>query len=112
MELFSDDWSVCPDDVNNYLIIPAMAQRHRVEALRKTIASLDARVKNETHRLGVIGHKESLTHTRHTSYKHEASDRKKKKEEKTGESIVSINVNEPMKKEIQISVGKWSLPDK
>lgn len=107
MELFSDAQSktnnpVHLSDVNSSLIIQAETKRHRVEALRKTIASLDARVKNEIVRLGITGHKEVLTQTRPTGDKHKATYRKKKKKE-----CVSINGNVPMKKEIKISVGKW-----
>lgn len=115
MELFSDARSKTNNpvhlvDVNSSLIIQAEAQRHRVEALRKTIASLDARVKNETVRLGITGHKEVLTYTRPTDDKHESADRKNNKK-----VSVSINGNVPMKKERKISVGKWltwSLTDK
>lgn len=98
-------------DVNSSLINLAKAQRHRVEALRKMITSLDTRVKDETVRLGITGHKESLTHTRPTGDKHEATDRKSK----TKKESVFINGNVPMKKEIKISLGKlltWPLTDK
>ncbi|KAK3514627.1 hypothetical protein QTP70_021536, partial [Hemibagrus guttatus] len=105
MELFSDAWSkknnpVCLVNLNRSLIIPAKTQRYRVEALRKTIASLDARVDNETVRLGIDGHKESLTHTRPTGQ--ETADRKKNKLKES----VSINKNVPMNEERKISVDK------
>lgn len=106
MELFSDAQAknnnpVRLVNVNRSFIIPAEAQRYRVEALKKTIASLDARVDDETVRLGIDGHKEFLTHTSPSG--HETADRKKKKFKES----VSINRNVPIKKEIKISVGKW-----
>lgn len=116
MEPFSDAQSktnnpVCLVDVNSSLIVPAKAQRYRVEALRKTIASLDARVNYETVRLGITGPKESLTRTKPTGDKHE--DRKKRKKKKKNESLfINENVS---KKEIKISEGKlltWSMTDK
>lgn len=90
---------VCLVDVNSSFISSAEAQRHRLGALKKTIASLDARVKNETIRLGIAGHKESLTHTSPTRDKHE-------KQTKIKDSV-SMNENVPMKKETKISEGKW-----
>lgn len=113
MKLCSDDQSENKNpvrlvDVDSALVILAGAQRHRIEALIKTITSLDARVRNETFRLGITGHKESLTYTKPTGDKH-AADRKEKKES------VSNNKNVHMKKEIKTNVGKWlacSLTDK
>lgn len=95
-------------DVDSALVILAGAQRHRIEALIETITSLDARVKDETFRLGITGHKGSLTYTKPTGDKH-AADRKEKKE------FVSNNKSVHMKKEIKTNVGKWftcSLTDK
>lgn len=107
MELFSDassktNYPVHPDSSSS---IQAEAQRHRVEALKKTISSLNARVQIETVRLGITDHKEALTHTRPSGNKHEAADRKTQtKKIKNKKKFVSINGNVPMKK---ISVGKW-----
>ncbi|XP_046697150.1 uncharacterized protein LOC124380329 isoform X2 [Silurus meridionalis] len=95
MELFSDarskiDNPVHLADVKSSLMISAKALR--VEALRKTIASLDTRVHNETVRLGISGHKES--HTRPTLGKHEQDMDKIKKKKKNSEKCMSINKKE------------------
>ncbi|KAF5904810.1 Sulfhydryl oxidase 2, partial [Clarias magur] len=87
--------------------IQAEAQRHRVEALKKTISSLNARVKIETIRLGITDHEEALTHTRPTADKHETADRKTQTKKINNEKeSVSINGDVPMKKDITINVDE------
>ncbi|XP_036454994.1 uncharacterized protein LOC118827663 [Colossoma macropomum] len=91
-----------PADLNRSQISLAETQRHRVEVIRKMMASLDARVENEAAQLVIMGLKGALE--ANAGKQNEAADRNKERES------VSTDENAPKKKEIKISMDQWACP--
>ncbi|KAI4880018.1 hypothetical protein NFI96_018964, partial [Prochilodus magdalenae] len=89
-----------PADLNRSQISPADTQKHRVEAIRKMMASLDARVENEAAQLLIIGHKGALLVS--ADKQKGATDRNKERESNDGTA--------PEKKEFTIRTDQWSHP--